>query len=461
MASQVEGVKWVPGTNFIVDGFRFQSPRCAAYFLTHFHSDHTTGLTRGFDGGLIYCSPVTYRLLTQDMGLRPHVLRQLALDETVVIAGVEVTPICANHCPGAVMFLFKVPPGAQPERHGARCILHTGDFRWDGELHGRHPALAEANIHTLMLDTTYCAPKWVFPPQAQAVAAIAELLGAEAAAQPHTLFVCTSYHIGKERAYLGAAHALGWRVWVPPAKRRVLNLLGLPSTWMALLTDAPEAARIHVLPGGGEALHEQALADRIAGTAWGRVVVVRPTGWAYRRPGAAPDVREAGVVTTVGVPYSEHSSFEELKACVRALRPKHVVPTVNAGDAAKARALVDLLCDGMDLSEDRSRMDHFLRRRGGGGGGGGAGPVGAAGETEVGRMPPARQLGPAPGGPVEEDAEEESVDVSQVDVAEQRRIWDASASASAARRPSSAPPSAKRQGTIKSFFARQAEGSGG
>jgi phosphoribosyl 1,2-cyclic phosphodiesterase len=51
MASQVEGVKWVPGTSFIVDGFRFQHPACTAYFLTHAHSDHTTGLTQAFSAG--------------------------------------------------------------------------------------------------------------------------------------------------------------------------------------------------------------------------------------------------------------------------------------------------------------------------------------------------------------------------------------------------------------------------
>ena len=38
MASQVEGIKWVPGTQFLVDGFRFQHPACQAYFLTHAHS---------------------------------------------------------------------------------------------------------------------------------------------------------------------------------------------------------------------------------------------------------------------------------------------------------------------------------------------------------------------------------------------------------------------------------------
>lgn len=38
MASQVECIKWVPGTRFLVDGFRFQHPDCKAYFLTHAHS---------------------------------------------------------------------------------------------------------------------------------------------------------------------------------------------------------------------------------------------------------------------------------------------------------------------------------------------------------------------------------------------------------------------------------------
>ena len=43
MAQQVEYIKWIDGTNFMVDGFNFQNARCKNYFLTHFHSDHTTG----------------------------------------------------------------------------------------------------------------------------------------------------------------------------------------------------------------------------------------------------------------------------------------------------------------------------------------------------------------------------------------------------------------------------------
>ncbi len=31
------------GTPFMVDGFAFQSSKCAHYFLTHYHADHTIG----------------------------------------------------------------------------------------------------------------------------------------------------------------------------------------------------------------------------------------------------------------------------------------------------------------------------------------------------------------------------------------------------------------------------------
>jgi DNA ligase-1 len=35
-------------TQFIVDGFRFAHPSATAYFLTHAHSDHYTGLTENW-----------------------------------------------------------------------------------------------------------------------------------------------------------------------------------------------------------------------------------------------------------------------------------------------------------------------------------------------------------------------------------------------------------------------------
>lgn len=383
MASQVEAIKWVPGTTFIVDGFRFPSPAATAYFLTHAHSDHTTGLTSSWDAGPIYCSPITARILRHDFRIRPDRLRVLDLDSPAAIGGVEVTLIDANHCPGAVMLLFKIPaprtgaaaadscPAAPPVQCPAATagpaalappfttVLHTGDFRWHSGM-ASHPSLAAVRIDCLMLDTTYCQPRWRFPPQHDAIALMVAQMRREAAADPATLFVVGSYHIGKERAYLGAAHQLGWRVHCAPAKRRLLRLLGLPPEWLALLTDAAEEAQVHVL-GMGEQLHEQALADRIAGTRWSRVVAIKPTGWSFR-PRGRLERRDSGSVVILGIPYSEHSSWDDLRACVAALRPRRLVPTVNAADATKRRAIVDRFADLMDLSGDRSRIPGYFSR---------------------------------------------------------------------------------------------------
>jgi len=211
---------------------------------------------------------------------------------------------------------------------------------------------------------------------------MAEVLKQEYDAHPSTLFVCSSYHVGKERAYFGAAHLLGFKVWVEPAKRRILRLLDLPPNWLALLADCPEEAQLHVLGGGDlgdrdtrPRLHDS-LENLIAGSAqWTRAVLIRPTGWNFRKSsGNIVHVREASaLVTIVSVPYSEHSSFDELQDCVHTLRPKRLIPTVNAADARKSRALVDRLCGGMDLRDDKSRLDaYFSKKNTTGKGGGGA-----------------------------------------------------------------------------------------
>ncbi|WIA09950.1 hypothetical protein OEZ85_010163 [Tetradesmus obliquus] len=351
MATQVEHIKWVQGTTFIVDGFAFPSPRCTAYFLTHCHSDHTIGLRRDF-ASTIYCSPVSARLLAHDWGLRAPQVQVLQLGQPLLLQGVTVTAIDANHCPGAVMLLFEVP-GAEGS---VTRILHTGDCRWQDALRSGS-CLARMRVDTLMLDTTYAHPKHTHPPQEEAIRMMVEVMRSELAEEPACLFVVGSYHIGKERAYLGAAQALGCKVYADAAKRRLLQLLDLPHEQLALLTDDPSAARLHVAhmapPDPGRLA--AAYVDK-PGSPWQRVVAFRPTGWTFNKL----QVWREGAAAVVGVPYSEHSSWDELRQCVAALRPSKLIPTVNAGSKAKSAALVERFVDLMDLSSNRGRLDMFL-----------------------------------------------------------------------------------------------------
>ncbi len=57
--------------------------------------------------------------------------------------------------------------------------------------------------------------------QERAICKIVELMTKHMSQEPQTLFVMGSYRIGKERAYLGAAKAMGFRCHVNADKLRV------------------------------------------------------------------------------------------------------------------------------------------------------------------------------------------------------------------------------------------------
>jgi len=177
MASQVESIKWIPNTRFLVDGFRFADPPNqpgVTYFLTHYHGDHYCGLPRRF-GGVIYASSVTCDLLLHDYRLRVGgasgaTLVRMPLGRRLEVDGVGVTAIHSNHCPGAVMLLFEVPV----QGGGTHVVLHTGDCRWQDWIRDT-TVLATTRVDTLMLDTTYCLPRYTFPPQEDAIAMMVQV----------------------------------------------------------------------------------------------------------------------------------------------------------------------------------------------------------------------------------------------------------------------------------------------
>jgi DNA cross-link repair 1A protein len=113
-----------------------------------------------------------------------------------------VTTLDANHCPGAVMFLFQV---------GNKNILHVGDFRWNREIMQEHLPLrpffaGQSRLDSIYLDTTYCYAKYTLPTQHAAIQEAIRFASLEyenARRSSHSLLMLFgAYTIGKERIYM-------------------------------------------------------------------------------------------------------------------------------------------------------------------------------------------------------------------------------------------------------------------
>jgi DNA cross-link repair 1A protein len=289
--------KILPGFSICVDAFRYGAvDGCAAYFLSHFHSDHYVGLTASWAHGPIYCSRVTANLAREQLRVDGKWLVELEFERETEVAntpGVVVTMIPANHCPGSAMFLFEKVSGQGPTRRLQR-VLHCGDFRANREM-VEHPLLRpdpvdpatgkkrQQRISTCYLDTTYLNPTYAFPSQPSVIQACAalvvslsaapppDLLRASAAAQngsaisqflhpsagppplapssppARLLVVVGTYSIGKERLCVALARALGSKIYAPAPKRRICACLE-DAELTALLTPDPRAAQVHMAP---------------------------------------------------------------------------------------------------------------------------------------------------------------------------------------------------------------------
>lgn len=294
------------------------------------------------------------------------------------IAGVSVTLIDANHCPGSVVFLFELPDG--------RKHLHTGDFRYTPDLLSAHGGLLRkaANVPqflagdeeveerkigltTCYLDTTYCDPTYTFPTQAAAVEFCVAAAKSEGFNGTSTLFLVGSYTIGKEKVMLALSKAMDKPIYVEPAKHKILEQLEMSAEDFARFTTDASAtnlacAKLHELSLGALRARKR---KPHGGRTYSTIVAFKPTGWSMGRSRGGGGQKKkqkqqmlagAGPTTVLGmadgvskqqrdgcilygVPYSEHSSYTELCEFIKATRPRRIVPTVNNHNPAKVPTL--------------------------------------------------------------------------------------------------------------------------
>jgi hypothetical protein len=338
---------------------------------SHFHSDHYSGLVKSWKHGIICCTRVTANLAQYKFQIKSEYFKILGIDQTYEIEGVKVTLFDANHCPGSCCILFETSDG--------KTYFHTGDMRFDKDIFMKYKTLqpffkhhngnessilqTKRSLDIIYLDTTYCNPKYSFPKQSEATRFIADFIKStmDSANGKRYLFLFGTYYIGKERIAQRIIESCNCKVFVTMEKHKILNILELP--YIDIFTTNASETSVHMV-AMNDLSWRNLLTLSKAFWRYDEIIAFRPSAWCFSEM-EVPNASEISTscslddhfsvskslpkenktdnegftkvdvvfskqknVTVISVPYSEHSSFSELKDCVGLLRTKEIRPTV-------------------------------------------------------------------------------------------------------------------------------------
>ncbi|CAF0711833.1 unnamed protein product [Brachionus calyciflorus] len=321
----------INNTTIAVDYWPKQNqPNITHYFLTHCHTDHTKSLDSSWNISKIYCSKITKMLLMNLHQVQEEFIHDLEMNQNHIMyldkeESVNVSLIDANHCPGAVMFLFEGYFGV---------VLATGDFRYDPTMFIETP-LQNTEVDICYLDNTYFNPIFThLPTRDKGLQQIIEII--EQHRSENVLFRIILKILGKEKLLIDLVDYFKIPI-VLTAKRydRLVNVLEIDKKYF--ITDFDETSLIFV-DENSNFYKNKFLSDK-------KVITIEPTGLVL------PNSRRNSDPNYFRVPYSDHSSYSELMSFVKKLKPKRLIPIV--------RKMLPNEIDTTDLSD----LDKYLDKR--------------------------------------------------------------------------------------------------
>ncbi|KAL2347236.1 hypothetical protein Fmac_001236 [Flemingia macrophylla] len=326
------------GLPFSVDTWTPSSTK-RHHFLTHAHRDHSSSIA-SHSSFPIYSTRLTKILILQQfpqldasLFLDVEVGRSFVVDDPA--GAFTVTAFDANHCPGAVMFLFEGKFGN---------ILHTGDCRLTPECFlnlpdkyvGRKGKEPRCPLDCVFLDCTFGNFSQGMPSKRSAIQQVINCIWKHPDA-PRVYLTCNM--LGQEEILVNVSQTFGAKIYVDKAKyEECFTNLALIAP--EILCEDP-ASRFHLFDGSRR-LYERAEAKLIEAKAALQLepLIIRPSAQWYACEEKFSDVENTrktrmneAVKDQFGVwhvCYSMHSSKEELEWALQLLAPRWVVSTTTS-----------------------------------------------------------------------------------------------------------------------------------
>jgi len=285
------GALHLPGPGLWLDP-HFSKPLA---FVSHAHSDHTGRHERTI------ATPTTLRLMEARMGTLHGETIPLPFGETRDFETFRMTLLPAGHVLGSSQCFIETRDGT---------LLYTGDFKL------RQGASAETTAHrhaeTLVMETTYGLPSYVFPPFEEVMAGILKFCieALEEGATP----ILLGYSLGKSQEILANLRGAGMGVMLHSTIAKLIPVY--ESEGIVFPEFAPwdvKKATGHVLicPPTSAGSRAMALVKKR------RVAAV--TGWAM----------DAGAIHRMrcdaAFPLSDHAGYDDLLRHVENVAPKRVL----------------------------------------------------------------------------------------------------------------------------------------
>lgn len=277
-------------------------------FVSHAHSDHTARHRQTL------CTPATARLMQVRMGGTFDGFLTPAYWEKTAVPGGSATLLPAGHVLGSAQMFFESDEGT---------LLYTGDFKVRTGLSAEPVACRHAD--TLVMETTYGLPRYLFPPADEVLARLVKFCH-EALEEGDTP-VLLGYALGKAQEILAALRGTGLPIMLHGAVEkltRVYEEFGVIFPPHMPCDPANLAGHVVICP---PSVNGSRFLARIKNR---RVAAV--TGWALD-PGAIHRLQ-----VDTAFPLSDHAGYDDLLHHVEAVQPRRIL-TLHGFAAEFARDL--------------------------------------------------------------------------------------------------------------------------